>query len=83
MIVGHKSVGVGPRGPRSSSSSLKSVEWSRGNGRGAGARVGVGGNVGRVGGDGTGDGILEGDIKCGTCGKVLCIKKLLYYHGKN
>ena len=29
------------------------------------------------------DELLEGDTKCGTCGKVFCIKKLLDYHGRN
>ena len=29
------------------------------------------------------DKLLEGDIKCGTCGKVFCTKKLLYYQGRN
>ena len=32
---------------------------------------------------GLGDEILEDDIKCGTCGKMLLIKKLLYYHRGN
>ena len=29
------------------------------------------------------DELLAGDTKCGTCGKVFCIKKLLYFHGRN
>ena len=29
------------------------------------------------------DELLEGDTKCGTCGRVFCTKKLLYYHGRN
>ena len=62
---------------------IKSGGWSKGNGGGAGVRVEVGGVLDEWGVMGLGDEILEGDIKCGTCGKVLCIKKLLYYHGGN
>ena len=62
---------------------IKSGGWSRGNGGGAGIRVGVVGVLDELGVMGLRDEILEGDIKCGTCDKLLCIKKLLYYHGGN
>ena len=32
---------------------------------------------------GLGDDTLEGGIECDACGKELCTKKLLYWHGRN